>query len=159
MGIWPAHPTWGALRGFWEKAKLLQQRCIKVHNRGTYCKGHKAHLFAGVQKKRPPFFSDSNKRGSNFDGNSLCHVSVTALIDSSFCFFSCRGSGLQDSSLCADYSHSDRHPHNDLHCHWEIPGHCLPAEDEEAVFSKESLQDAGYSTAPLVLWSFWGLSK
>lgn len=61
-----------------------------------------------------------------------------------FIFFTCRGSGLQDCSIYTDYSHSDRHPNNDLHCHWEIPGHCIPTENEEAVFIQKSIQDARY---------------
>lgn len=59
-------------------------------------------------------------------------------------FFTYRGSGLQDCSICTDYSHSDRHPNNDLHCHWEIPGHCIPTENEEAVLVQKSIQDARY---------------
>lgn len=61
--------------------------------------------------------------------------------------FSCRGSRLQDGALCADDSHSDRHPHHDLHRHWAIPGHCLPAENEEAILVQKSIQDARYSTS------------
>lgn len=60
-------------------------------------------------------------------------------------YFFCRGSSLQDSSLCPDHSHSDRHPYNDLHCHREIPGDCLPTENEAAILSQKSIQDARYA--------------
>lgn len=59
-------------------------------------------------------------------------------------FVSCRGCGLQDSSLCADHRHRDRYPHDDLHRHWEIPRHRVPAENEEAVLAQKSIQDARY---------------
>lgn len=60
-------------------------------------------------------------------------------------FLSCRGFGLQGSSLCADHSHSDGHPHDDLHRRREIPGHRLPAENEETVLVEKSVQYARYS--------------
>lgn len=86
----------------------------------------------------------NKKRGWTFDGKfsalwaSSCHSSVPPM------FVSGRGCGLQDSPLCADHRHSDRHPHDDLHRHREIPGHCVPTENEEAVLAQTSIQDARY---------------
>lgn len=69
---------------------------------------------------------------------------VPAVIHPSPLFVSCRGCGLQDSSLCADHRHRDGYPHDDLHRHREIPRHRVPAENEEAVLAQKSVQDARY---------------
>lgn len=73
--------------------------------------------------------------------------------------FPSRGSCLQDCALRADDSHRDRHPHYDLHCYWEIPGHCFPTENEATVLFQKSIQGSRYAVLKHACFWYWNTTQ